>query len=102
MIYARTTFAITIRHRQYYKLSTWLDLVGPEHLRLVKRLDVKLKEREILMLFALGEVMDLLGPKGIRFNVERVSLGYEKQPGRRQKGHGRYKKWQRGLPPHLK
>lgn len=102
MFYARTTFAITIRHRQYDKLSTRLDLVGPEHLRLVKGLIVQLREREILMLLALGEVMDLLGPKGIRFKVERVGLGYEKQPGRREKGHGRYKKWQRGLPKHLK
>lgn len=92
MFYARNSFRATIEHRQFSRLRTWLDLVGPSNLRLVRSLDVVVRESEPLMTLAMKTVVDVLGMTGVRFRLRTKSLGYVKQPGRREKGHGRYKK----------
>lgn len=92
MLYARNKFTITIRHRHFAHLRTWLDLVGAQHVPLISSLDILLEERDFPMNLALRELIDVLGPRRICFRVRTVNLGYAAQPGRRENGRGRYKK----------
>lgn len=95
MFYARTRFDITVQGRQTERLETWLRLVGEQCLRLVPMLNVTVQERDFLMLLAVLKVSNLVGGHGVRYGLERENVEYMTPQGRRPRGHGRHKNWER-------